>query len=155
MKNISLFFVFCVFMEGVFGDSVSVTEGKSVTLNTGLSEIKTDEVIEWRFGETLLGRVRKASKPTFDEDALDGKFKGRLTLNNQTGDLTISNIKITDSGEYKVSNKVDLSKTFNVTVSGSGLSPGAIAGIVIAVIAAVGAAVGGVVYGYWKKGQML
>ncbi|XP_039538747.1 uncharacterized protein LOC120486644 isoform X2 [Pimephales promelas] len=157
MKNISLFFVFVVFMEGVFGESV--TEGGSVTLKTGLSEINPDEVIEWRFVETLIGRVRKGIDPSLYGDVLDGKFKGRLRLDSKTGDLTISSTKTSDSGEYKVSNSITDLKTFTVTVNAaapeSGLSPGGIAGIVIAVIAAVAAAVGGIYYGYKKKGGTL
>jgi len=97
-----------------------VTEGGSVTLKTGLSEINPDEVIEWRFVETLIGRVRKGIDSSPFDDVLDGKFKGRLRLDSKTGDLTISSTKTSDSGEYKVSNSITDLKTFNVTVNAAG-----------------------------------
>ncbi len=103
---------------GVFGEtmSVSVKEGDSVTLFPELSEIKKDDVIDWRFGDILIARVRNNNNASLYEDALDGKFRGRLTLNGQTGNLTITNTKTTDAGVYELSNSINtIKKTFNVT----------------------------------------
>uniref|UniRef100_A0A8C1LVC6 Ig-like domain-containing protein n=1 Tax=Cyprinus carpio TaxID=7962 RepID=A0A8C1LVC6_CYPCA len=81
-------------------ESVSVAEGDSVTLKSGVTEIQTDDEIEWRFSgskiATIIGDDSESSvwvKP-------DGSFRDRLQLNNQTGDLKISNIR--DSGDYKL-----------------------------------------------------
>ncbi|XP_077081580.1 uncharacterized protein LOC143735316 isoform X2 [Siphateles boraxobius] len=167
-------------LEGVFSETRSVKAGESITLHTGLTEIQKDEVMDWTFGaeQNLIARVRKDNIPTIYNDELNGKFKGRLNLDGLTGNLTISNMKTTDSGDYEVSNSINsFKKSISVSVSASvdpkpvpkpvpepvpesavpesGLSPGATAGIVIAVIAAAAAAVGGIAYGYWKKGQML
>ncbi len=109
-----MFFCF----PGVFSESVSVSvkEGDSVTLSPELSEIKKDDVIDWRFGDLLIARVRKTNNPSVYEDALDGKFRGRLKLNGQTGDLTITNFRNTDAGDYEVSNSIDtIKKTFSVS----------------------------------------
>ncbi len=103
---------------GVFGEnmSVSVKEGDSVTLSPELSEIKKDDVIDWRFGDSLIARVRINNNPTVYEDALDGTFSDRMNLNGQTGDLTITNFRNTDAGDYEVSNITDtIKKTFSVS----------------------------------------
>ncbi len=74
----------------VFGEkmSVSMKEGDCVTLFPELTKIKKDDVIDWRFGDVLIARVRNNNNPSVYKDALDGQFSGRLTLNGQTGDLT-------------------------------------------------------------------
>ncbi|XP_055072855.2 SLAM family member 5-like isoform X2 [Misgurnus anguillicaudatus] len=95
----------CLFMWsliGVLGYEVkSVMEGDSVTLYTKTS-IHSDYMIQWFF-ESLFTRIATIDKavnkiPTYD----DGRFKGRLQLNVQTGDLTITNMRTEDSGEYSV-----------------------------------------------------
>ncbi len=103
---------------GVFGEkmSVSVKEGESVTLYPELSEIKKDDVIDWRFGDSLIARVRNNNNASVYEDALNGKFSGRMNLNGQTGDLTITNFRNTDAGDYEVSNSINtFKKTFSVS----------------------------------------
>ncbi|XP_065099546.2 SLAM family member 9-like [Paramisgurnus dabryanus] len=109
---------------GVFGDevkSVSVMEGDSVTLHTDITELQTDDLIDWRFGpeETLMAEINKAAnKVSINADVLDGRFRDRLQGNNQTGDLTIINITTQHTGLYNITIKGnrDLSYRFNVTV---------------------------------------
>nr|XP_055072960.1 natural killer cell receptor 2B4-like [Misgurnus anguillicaudatus] len=112
--------------SGVFGDevkSVSVMEGDSVTLHTD-TKLKRDDRIQWVFGvgpqESLIARVNKASnKISIYADVLDGRFRDRLQLNNQTGDLTITNITTQHTGLYQMiifSGKQKISYRFNVTV---------------------------------------
>ncbi len=101
---------------GVFGESVSVKEGDSVTLSPELSEIKKDDVIDWRFRDSLIARVRNNNNPSVYEDALNGTFSGRMNLNGQTGNITITNFRNTDAGDYEVSNSINtIKKTFSVT----------------------------------------
>ncbi len=101
---------------GVFGESVSVKEGDPVTLSPELSEIKEDDVIDWRFGDILIARVRNNNNASVYEDALNGKFSGRMNLNGQTGNLTITNFRNTDAGDYEVSNSINtFKKTFSVS----------------------------------------
>ncbi|XP_051977636.1 hepatocyte cell adhesion molecule-like isoform X1 [Xyrauchen texanus] len=97
--------------KGVFGvdtdglKSVSVMEGDSVTLHTDLTEIQRDYHILWRFGpenpDTVIAEIIKRADLTRIYE-YDGRFKDSLQLNNQTGSLTIRNIRITHSGLYKL-----------------------------------------------------
>ncbi|XP_052446718.1 uncharacterized protein LOC127988150 [Carassius gibelio] len=114
MKRAFVLFLFPVFVIGVFGESVSVKEGDSVTLHTDATEIKTDDEVEWRFNSARIARVT-GNKAIYDNDM---KFKDRLQLDIQTGDLKISNFRITDSGLYKFeinSPRVSSEKTFRVS----------------------------------------
>ncbi|XP_067272672.1 carcinoembryonic antigen-related cell adhesion molecule 5-like [Pseudorasbora parva] len=99
---------------------VSVTEGDSVTLNTRLTEIKDDEIL-WRFGFTVIAEINKrADSFTVYDDVLDGRFRDRLKLDNQTGSLTITNITIEHAGRYQLQinyEKVHFFLTVNVSVT--------------------------------------
>ncbi|XP_048048518.1 uncharacterized protein LOC125269631 [Megalobrama amblycephala] len=83
--------------------SVSVKEGDSVTLNSDLTEMKDDDVIQWRFGNTLIAEINKrVDRITVYDDVLDGRFRDRLKLDKQTGSLTITNITTEHAGDYKL-----------------------------------------------------
>ncbi|XP_016111823.1 uncharacterized protein, partial [Sinocyclocheilus grahami] len=131
--------------------SVSVKEGEPVTLH--VPQLQGDVLIVWRFGDEgkLIAKhdIEAKSSPLYDTDE---RFRDRLKL-DQTGSLTITKTRTTDSGLYKVkisSNKQTLYKRFSVTVTvpDSGVSPGAVAGIVVVVllVAAAVAVAAGVMY---------
>ncbi|XP_073699626.1 uncharacterized protein [Garra rufa] len=105
-------------MCGVFGvdevKSVSVMEGESLTLNTDVTEIQRDDLIMWTFGLILIAKINgKDDKKEF----YDERFRDRLKL-DQTGSLTITNVRTTDSGFYKVtSSRTETPlNTFKLTV---------------------------------------
>jgi len=110
--------------SGVFGDSVSVMEGDSVTLNTDVTEIQEDEDILWTFGaeKSVIAKINKKKKQIFTtfDDVPDGKFRDRLKLDDQTGSLTITHTTTEHTGDYKLdmSGLKLKSKTFNVSVYG-------------------------------------
>ncbi|XP_058615931.1 hepatic and glial cell adhesion molecule-like [Onychostoma macrolepis] len=116
-----MFISICLFswsLVGVFGvdevKSVSVTERDSVTLNTGLTEMQRDDLIMWTCGLVLIAKInRKDNKREF----YDERFRDRLKL-DQTGSLSITNTRTTDSGLYKVtsSRRESPLNTFNLTV---------------------------------------
>nr|XP_009294309.1 SLAM family member 6-like [Danio rerio] len=90
----------------VFADSgvlKSVMEGDSVTLESGVAELKEEDVVTWLFGpkKTQIAEVDTdaAISSTSDGDAVG--FRNRLKLDNQTGSLTIMNTRIADSGVYQ------------------------------------------------------
>ncbi|XP_026054673.1 CD48 antigen-like [Carassius auratus] len=126
MKKMFCFFVFCCFWHlvvfGVEDEVKSVTEGESVTLQTHVTELQTRDLITWTFGypETKIAEINRedAIFSTYD-DVLDGRFRDRLELDNQTGSLTITDTRTTDSGLYTVNIKDTKSTTtyrFNLTV---------------------------------------
>ncbi|XP_050956404.1 uncharacterized protein LOC127157212 isoform X2 [Labeo rohita] len=136
--------------------SMSLMEGNPVTLQTDVPQLYGDELIVWRFGDEgkLIAKVdieAKSSPLYYDE-----RFRDRLQLDHQTGSLTITNTRTTDSGLYAVeisSNKQTLYKKYTVTISAApvpGLSAGAVAGIVVAVLLVAAAATAGVIY-YRRK----
>ncbi|XP_067271408.1 uncharacterized protein [Pseudorasbora parva] len=79
---------------------ISVNEGDSVTLDSDLTELKDDDLIQWRF-KTLIAEINKRTDSfTVYDDDLDGRFRDRLKLDNQTGSLTITNITMKHAGDY-------------------------------------------------------
>ncbi|XP_073669674.1 uncharacterized protein [Paramisgurnus dabryanus] len=121
MKTVDLICIVSMVVNGVFGDTVSVMEGDSVTLHTGLNAIQLDVVIEWMFGndQVLIAVINRAAN-TISLDGADGRFRDRLKLNNQTGDLTITNIRSEHTGVYKleITGEKTTTKTFSVSVFG-------------------------------------
>ncbi|XP_077081371.1 uncharacterized protein LOC143735027 [Siphateles boraxobius] len=125
--------------------SVPVKEGASFTLNTDVTELLEYDSVLWMFGDTLIVTTQNNNI----KDGPDERFRDRLNLDHHTGSLTITNARITDSGDYKLqisSSEQIIHKKFIVTVTG--LSAGAIAGICVAVgvVLLVCAAVAGVFY---------
>ncbi|XP_073669714.1 uncharacterized protein [Paramisgurnus dabryanus] len=94
--------------------------GESVTLDTCVAEIQKDEVILWMFGDMPIAQyIGGTDKTTLYKS--DERFKDKLAIDYQTGDLTIRNIKLENSGEYKVQIKNSSGtkdKIFNVAFSG-------------------------------------
>uniref|UniRef100_A0A673HTN3 Ig-like domain-containing protein n=1 Tax=Sinocyclocheilus rhinocerous TaxID=307959 RepID=A0A673HTN3_9TELE len=112
-------FLIVLFLFGVTVlKSVSVKEGDSVTLNSGLTEIMDDDEIQWRFvsENALIAEINKPTDiSTVFDDVLDGRFRNRLKLDKQTGSLTITNITTHHAGEYEQrTNK--LTESFSLTV---------------------------------------
>ncbi len=99
-------------------EEVLVAEERSVTLNSGLTEMTKDDVIQWRFGSknTLITEINKqADSMIVYDDVLDGRFRDRLELDNQTGSLTITNTTVKHAGCYELQIN-SVIKPFNLTV---------------------------------------
>ncbi|KAG1935414.1 hypothetical protein F2P79_019256 [Pimephales promelas] len=92
--------------SGVFAvKSVSVIEGDSVSLNSDLTEMMDDDVIQWRFGDenTLIAEIDVLEdRMTVYEDVPDGRFRDRLKLDDQTGSLTITHTTTEHEGVYEL-----------------------------------------------------
>ncbi|XP_035382316.1 SLAM family member 5-like [Electrophorus electricus] len=97
-------------------ETVEVTEGETITLNSHITGVKSDDGILWTFGTRNIRIAQIFKMEPFTH--YDEIFRNRLQLDTQTGSLTIHNISITHSGVYKlqiISNDVS-TKQFNVTV---------------------------------------
>uniref|UniRef100_A0A8C1KP79 Ig-like domain-containing protein n=1 Tax=Cyprinus carpio TaxID=7962 RepID=A0A8C1KP79_CYPCA len=137
-------------LVGVFADadevkSVSVKEGDSVTLNTSLTEIQKDDQVLWKFGlnRSVIAKISQEAGIFNTYDGPDERFRDRLQLDNQTGSLTITNTRTTDSGLYEVSIKNSSSEAknrFNVTIYNS-------VSLTVLTSAAAAAAVGSLLIG--------
>uniref|UniRef100_A0A9J7YHK5 Ig-like domain-containing protein n=1 Tax=Cyprinus carpio carpio TaxID=630221 RepID=A0A9J7YHK5_CYPCA len=118
-----MFVLFCLCwwrLIGVFGESVSVTEGDSVTLHTDLTEIHEDDDILWKFGaeDSLIAEINRGDQIFSTFKGADGRFKDRLKLDKQTGSLTITDITTELAGVYELQISGDMlsSKTISVSV---------------------------------------
>ncbi|XP_058615506.1 uncharacterized protein LOC131529698 isoform X2 [Onychostoma macrolepis] len=121
------------------GELMSVMEGDSATLNTGVTTNQQEKMI-WYFNTTRLAQISGDQSKICTDEKCKIRFRDRLKLDHQTGSLTITDTRTTDSGLYKlqiINNSRSISpQIFNVTitaVSDPGLSPAAIAGIVVGV----------------------
>ncbi|XP_051977334.1 uncharacterized protein LOC127639391 [Xyrauchen texanus] len=125
----------------------SVIEGDSVTLHTDDTVKQGDVVITWFFNDTRIAEMNEdPSKSCTDVTCDEGaeRFRDRLKIDHQTGDLTITNTRTTDSGLYQLEISSSISSSFsvksfsvNVSVSDitpdSGRSSGDVGGICVAV----------------------
>ncbi|XDV23916.1 hypothetical protein PO909_028262, partial [Leuciscus waleckii] len=92
--------------------------GDSVTLNTGFIKGQ-QERIKWYFLDSRIAEITGDQSKICTDDQCKERFRDRLKLDHQTGSLTITNIRNTDSGEYKLLiNSGSTEKIFNVTVRG-------------------------------------
>uniref|UniRef100_A0A8C1DA28 Ig-like domain-containing protein n=1 Tax=Cyprinus carpio carpio TaxID=630221 RepID=A0A8C1DA28_CYPCA len=119
--------LFCLYwwrLTGVFGaetieiQSVSVTEGDSVTLYIDITEIQKDESILWKYGaeKCIIAEINKKYVLFFTYNGTNGQFKDRLKLDDQTGSLTITNIATEHAGVYQIEITRVRTKAFNVSV---------------------------------------
>ncbi len=76
----------------------SVMEGDSVSLNLDLTQIQRLDLLLWRFGDkgSTIAQI-DGNKISYEDYEV---FRDRLEL-NQTGSLTITNIRTNHSGLYK------------------------------------------------------
>ncbi|XP_039538307.1 SLAM family member 5-like isoform X3 [Pimephales promelas] len=121
-------FICFLLLKGVFGaedtvKTVSGMEGDSLTLNTDVTQIQKADLILWIFGpeSTRIAQInRQVNMVSLFSNALDGRFRDRLHLDDQTGDLTIMNIRTEHSGLYELqiySRNVATTQKFSIIVS--------------------------------------
>ncbi len=99
--------------------TISVMEGDSVALNPDVTEVQKYMLIQWMFESTRIAELNRLTQTSSTYDSADGRFRDRLKL-DQTGSLTITNTRTTDSGLYQLTlvSEETKYKIFNVTVYG-------------------------------------
>ncbi|KAI2646547.1 CD48 antigen [Labeo rohita] len=126
MVHVAILFCVCLCkLADVFADrgqveSVSVLEGDSITLTlySNVTEMMDDDLVLWRFGynKTVIAKIDVIEDSiTIHDDVLDGRFRDRLKLDDQTGSLTITNITTQHAGLYKLLTN-SVSKNFSLIV---------------------------------------
>ncbi|XP_067258691.1 uncharacterized protein [Chanodichthys erythropterus] len=102
--------------------NVPATEGGSVHLKAALTEKEKYDTIQWYYEEenNCIAEITAGNRsPPFEFPGADGRFRGKLNLDVQTGDLSITDIRTIYSGLYilKLSNsRRAKNKRFNVSV---------------------------------------
>lgn len=120
MKRLVWIMFGLIFLKGASGgiaESVSVTVGDSLTLHTKVTQIELGGVIEWMFGEKIIALINSEPNVITHVTTYIGD---RLELNRQSGNLKITNVKMADSGLYKLDINDPSGRTlkkFNVTVT--------------------------------------
>uniref|UniRef100_A0A672L6K3 Immunoglobulin domain-containing protein n=1 Tax=Sinocyclocheilus grahami TaxID=75366 RepID=A0A672L6K3_SINGR len=127
----------------------SAKEGESITLHS--DGIKNPNDLKmWYFNDTLITEITGDQSKICTDDQCKERFRDRLKLDHQTGALTITNTRTTDSGLYKLqinSSRFNIIKTFSVTVTGEyhfTVPDSAVAAVVVVAVLLVAAA--GVIY---------
>nr|XP_055073057.1 uncharacterized protein LOC129453019 [Misgurnus anguillicaudatus] len=110
-----LFFIFSLSLNAVFGEEVSVLEGNVVSFKTGVTDMRKLYLI-WLYRDGIIAKMNEGNINLYDTD--DGIFEDRLQLDNQTGSLTISDIRTKHAGPYqlKIITNETFIKTFSLTV---------------------------------------
>ncbi|KAL0161046.1 hypothetical protein M9458_044771, partial [Cirrhinus mrigala] len=99
---------------------METADGDSVTLQTD-TKLQKDDKIQWCYEEdnNLIAEISGVTgKKTYD--GFDERFRSKLVLDDNTGDLTINNIRRIHTGRYKLQisgkNRKTECKNFIVTV---------------------------------------
>ncbi|CAM4661222.1 unnamed protein product [Leuciscus chuanchicus] len=108
---------------------IEVKHGETVTLNSGVADLPRDDRLRWKYVDsrvsdstilfTVIAVCHKRDDRFSVKDGPGGKFKDRLTLDHKTGNLTIKNMRVKDTGHFKLeisSNSNHFTKTIKVNV---------------------------------------
>uniref|UniRef100_A0A671KV73 Uncharacterized protein n=1 Tax=Sinocyclocheilus anshuiensis TaxID=1608454 RepID=A0A671KV73_9TELE len=79
----------------------SVKEGESVTFYPAVIKNPND-LMKWYFNDTHIAEINGNLSKICTDVQCKERFRDRLKLDSQTGSLTITNTRTTDSGLYKL-----------------------------------------------------
>ncbi len=103
----------------------SVKEGDAVTLDPGdVKNTNKITIMKWYHNDTRIAEITGDLRYICTDDQCeDGneRFRDRMKLDNQTGSLTITNIRTEHTGLYKleiISRRFRIMRNFTVDVTG-------------------------------------
>lgn len=103
-KKMEVFIMFTMFvfvLDGVVGsNSVSVMEGDIVTLKSDVTMQEHDKML-WYFNDALIALINGDPSKSCVYDGEGEIFKDRLSVDYETGSLTITNIRSKHAGRYE------------------------------------------------------
>uniref|UniRef100_A0A673NI13 Immunoglobulin domain-containing protein n=1 Tax=Sinocyclocheilus rhinocerous TaxID=307959 RepID=A0A673NI13_9TELE len=112
------------FNVSVYGESFhersSVKEGESATFDPGVIK-QTNNLMTWYFDDIRIAEITGDQSEICTDAQCVERFRDRLKVDHQTGSLTITHTRTTDSGDYKlhiISSSSIIIKSFCVTVTG-------------------------------------
>ncbi len=119
--SLSLFLSHSLSPDVFFAGITNKKEGESVTLHTGVNEVQKHDAILWMFGllspDTFIAEINiTVHKVSY---SVDGRFRDRLQLDDQTESLTITKSRTTNTGVYQLqitNSKETFYKRYNVFV---------------------------------------
>ncbi|KAK9967215.1 hypothetical protein ABG768_001623 [Culter alburnus] len=103
MRGYKMIILLAFLVNGAFTadpDEVSVNEGESVTLNSGLIR-KQEETMLWYFNNILIVHINGDPEKTCFYYGEGGIFRDRLKVDYKTGSLTIINATLEHAGRYE------------------------------------------------------
>ncbi|XP_026053206.1 titin-like [Carassius auratus] len=119
----SIFFVYVNGVSSAERDKLkrkSVKEGESITLDRGVGK-KPNDLVMWYFNDSRIAEFSGVQSKNCTDDLYKERFRDRLKLDHQTGSLTITNTRTTDSGLYKLqinsSNRITILKSYTVAIT--------------------------------------
>ncbi|XDV23553.1 hypothetical protein PO909_028086 [Leuciscus waleckii] len=133
----------------------TVKEEEPVTLDPGVIK-NTNDLITWFFNDILIAEISGDQSKTCTDVQCKERFRNRLKLDPQTGYLTITNTRNTDSGDYTleitiISNSFSFRRIRSFSVTVTGRNSAAHAGIVVPLVVVVVAAVATAMIYYRKS----